>query len=265
MTRPQTLRTATDYRPALLWLMGQLERTTTSAALAEFERELGDMIPPEHREENKNHNIKWEWYVRWSRQDLVNAGLMGSGGHGIWTITPEGQQWLEKHPGGGGNELKAYLSSTKRGKKASTTVSRRTSGRRTRSRARRTKTEAEFSSDDLKHIKEYMPPNKFQARFGERWEALIAEGRARTCTEISDRELGRCARQVLREVHAFLSGDGNAISSEKAYDWMQFCYTLGLYRETAALFAFVFQDDLPEWAYERARKMAEACRARISP
>lgn len=50
---------------------------------------------------------------------------------------------------------------------------------------------------------------------------------------------------------------------EKAYDWMQFCYALGLYRETAALFAFVFQDDLPEWAYERARKMAEACKARL--
>jgi len=63
-------------------------------------------------------------------------------------------------------------------------------------------------------------------------------------------------------VHDFLDGK-TAASSEKAYDWMQFCYALSLYRETAALFAFVFQDDLPEWAYERARKMAEACRARI--
>jgi hypothetical protein len=44
---------------------------------------------------------------------------------------------------------------------------------------------------------------------------------------------------------------------------MQFCYALGLYRETAALFAYVSQDDLPEWAYQRARKMAEACRARL--
>jgi len=243
--------------------MGQLERTTTSAALAEFERALGDLIPPEHYKENKSGRIKWDWYVRWSRQDLVNAGLMGSGGHGIWTITPAGQQWLEKHPDGGGDELKAYLSSTKRDKKAGTTTSRRTLGRKTRSRTRRTKTGAGLSFDDLKHIKEYIPPDEFQARFGKQWEALLAEERTRTCTEISDRELGQRARQVVREVHAFLSGDGNAISSEKAYDWMQFCYALGLYRETAALFAFVFQDDLPEWAYERARKMAEACRARL--
>ena len=64
-------------------------------------------------------------------------------------------------------------------------------------------------------------------------------------------------------MHDFLDGNAAAASSEKAYDWMQFCYALRLYRETAALFAFVFQDDLPEWAYERARKVAEACRTRI--
>ena len=148
MTKPQTLRTAMGYRPALLWLMGRLEHATTSDALVEFERVFGDVIPPEHRQANKSGNIKWEWYVRWSRQDLVNAGLMGSGGHGIWTITTEGRQWLEGHPDGGGDELKAYLSSTERGKEAGTTVSRRTSGRRIRSRTRRTKTEAGLSFDD---------------------------------------------------------------------------------------------------------------------
>jgi len=81
-------------------------------------------------------------------------------------------------------------------------------------------------------------------------------------TTISNRELDTRARAVLNKVHDFLDGNA-AASSEKAYDWMQFCYALSLYRETAALFAFVFQDDLPEWAYERARKMAEACRARM--
>lgn len=263
MMKPQILRTATDYRPALLWLMGRLKRAATSEALAEFERVIGDLIPAEHREENESGKIKWEWYVRWSRQDLVGAGLMGSGGHGIWTITPKGQQWLAEHPDGGGDELKAYLSSAKKSKKAGTTTSRRTSGRKTRSRRRRTQAEAGLSFDDLKHIKRYIPPDEFQARFGARWEALLAEERARVQTDISDKELAQRARQILREVYAFLSGDGGAVSSEKTYDWMQFCYALGLYRETTALFAFVFQDDLPQWAYERARKMAEACRARL--
>jgi hypothetical protein len=60
MSKPRTLKTATDYRPALLWLMGQLERATTSEALAEFERLLGDLIPPAHRGETRSGKIKWE-------------------------------------------------------------------------------------------------------------------------------------------------------------------------------------------------------------
>ncbi|MFW6116532.1 MAG: winged helix-turn-helix domain-containing protein [bacterium] len=99
--RPRRLETSTDYRPALLWLMGELGRARTSDAIAEFERRLGHLIPPEHREENDSGNIKWEWYVRWSRQDLVNDGRMGSGGRGIWTITEAGRKWLKNQGEGG--------------------------------------------------------------------------------------------------------------------------------------------------------------------
>jgi len=106
-----------DYRPALLWLMGRLERATPSQALAEFERAFSDLIPPEHHEQNESGNIKWEWYVRWSRLDLVIVGLMGSGGRGIWTITPEGQQWLAEHPDGGGDQLKAQVGAARKGRK----------------------------------------------------------------------------------------------------------------------------------------------------
>ena len=109
MTKPQTLRTATDYRPALLWLMGQLERATISDVLEEFERALGDLIPPEHFQENESGSIKWDNYVRWARQYLVNAGLMGNDGRGTWAITPAGQQWLSEYPDGGGEKLKASI------------------------------------------------------------------------------------------------------------------------------------------------------------
>jgi hypothetical protein len=40
--------------------MGQLERATTSEALVEFERVLGDLIPPAHRGETRSGKIKWE-------------------------------------------------------------------------------------------------------------------------------------------------------------------------------------------------------------
>jgi len=131
-----------------------------------------------------------------------------------------------------------------------------------RSRRRRTAAPPGITLEQLKAIKAVIPPDQFRQILGELYDQLLAEERARAKTPISNRELGKRARTVLREVHDFLDGKTSA-SSEKAYNWMQFCYALGLYRETAALFAHVFQDDLPEWAYERARKMAEACRARI--
>jgi hypothetical protein len=129
MSKPKTLKTATDYRPALLWLMGQLERATTSEALAEFERLLGDLIPPAHRGETRSGKIKWDRYVRRSRMDLQNAGLMGSGGRGVWTITPQGQQWLAEHPDGGGGELKALLKPVNKDKAPRTAAARPASGR----------------------------------------------------------------------------------------------------------------------------------------
>ena len=67
-TRPQTLRVATDYRPALLWLMGELGQAQTSEAIAEFERRLGDLIPPEHRELNESGRIRWEHWDAFSGQ-----------------------------------------------------------------------------------------------------------------------------------------------------------------------------------------------------
>jgi len=244
MAKPQTLRTIEDYRPALLWLMGQLKRAQKWDALAEFERELGALIPPEHLQENSPI-----YYVSRARRALVKAGLMGSGGRGIWTITPAGQQWLAEHPDGGEEELKALVRLVKK-----------------RVEARSLKQAAApvgVTLEQLKATKAAIPPDQFRQIWGGLYDQLLAQERARSKTTISDRQLGTRARAVLREVHDFLDGDSGAVSSEKAYDWMLFCYSLGLHRETVALSAYVFKDDLPEWAYERASKMAEACRARL--
>lgn len=116
-TRPQTLNSSTDYYPALLWLMGELEQAQTSEAIAEFERRMGELIPHEHRELNASGSIKWEHYVRWSRQALVNAGLMGSAGRGIWTITQAGKQWLQDHPDGSKAELMALIRQSRAARK----------------------------------------------------------------------------------------------------------------------------------------------------
>lgn len=102
---PSSLQTSTDYRPALLWLMNELGSGRAAEVIAEFDRRLGHLIPPAHRETNKSGFIKWEHYVRWSRQHLYDVGMMRSAGKGIWMITEAGREWLINHPDGGKKEL----------------------------------------------------------------------------------------------------------------------------------------------------------------
>jgi restriction endonuclease Mrr len=104
-TEPQALRTAIDYRPALLWLMGEIGVSRASVAIKAFERTLGHLIPPEHRRSSKSGRSRWEEYLHWARQDLVNAELMGSEKRGLWAITADGRTWLGAHPDGGGRQL----------------------------------------------------------------------------------------------------------------------------------------------------------------
>ncbi|TEU16815.1 MAG: hypothetical protein E3J21_09765 [Anaerolineales bacterium] len=107
--KPQKLKVATDYRPALLWLMARLESARMRDVMAAFEEAFGDLIPAEHRETNKSGRIKWEHYVVWSRFDLVGAGLMGSGGRGIWTITTSGNEWLLGNPDADSADLSVFI------------------------------------------------------------------------------------------------------------------------------------------------------------
>jgi len=105
------LETADDYRPVLLRLMGDLGEARLPQVIAEFDQRWGDLIPLEHREQNESGDVRWQHYVRWARQHLVNAGLMGSGGHGVWTITEAGREWLREHPDGGKDALVVLLRS----------------------------------------------------------------------------------------------------------------------------------------------------------
>lgn len=107
--KPQKLEVATDYRLALLWLMARLESARMRDVMAAFEEAFGDLIPAEHRETNKSGRIKWEHYVAWSRFDLVGAGLMGSGGRGVWTITQAGKDWLLGNPNADSADLAALI------------------------------------------------------------------------------------------------------------------------------------------------------------
>jgi len=237
-----------DYEVPLLRLLSTLEggQGQASEVIRLFAERYEDNIHADQRELLSRGMPRWQENVRRARYGLVQCGLMDAPARGVWRVTDAGRQWLEDHP-------------------EATRLEPGRRPRRTRRRRAHAAAQAGATLEQLKATKTAMPPDRFRQIWGELYDQLLVEERAWSKTTISNRELGTRARAVLREVHDFLDGNAAAASSEKAYDWMQFCYALGLYRETAALFAFVFQDDLPEWAYERARKMAEACRARISP
>jgi len=107
--KPKRLDVATDYHLALLWLMARLESARVGEVMAAFEEAFGDLIPSEHRGTNKSERIKWQHYVAWSRFALVSAGLMGSGGRGVWTITQAGKEWLLENPNADSADLAAFL------------------------------------------------------------------------------------------------------------------------------------------------------------
>jgi hypothetical protein len=74
-----------------------------------------------------------------------------------------------------------------------------------------------------------------------------------------DRWLKVVSAQVT-EIRAFLSGRAeHRPSDEKLCDWVQFCYTFGLYVEGRDLFALVNEADVNTWYLERTRKLARIC------
>lgn len=242
----QVLHTSTDYDVPLLRLLAELPggQGIAQEVIRIFIERYRESIPEWHYEHTQSGQIRYEKNIHWARMELVERGFVDSPAYGIWRITEAGRRWLEEHPDATRLEPQKRAAPVRRERP-------------------RPSAPPGITLQQLQATKAVMPPEQFRAIWGELYDRLLAEERARAVTDISDTELARRARRVLREIHAFLRGEGGAITSEKAYNWMLFCYTLGLYRETAALFSFVAQGDLPEWAYDRARKMAEACRAQL--
>ena len=110
------IQTTTDYRYPLLWLMGELLSASTRDVISEFEKRFDDLIPEQHYESTRTGKIIWKNSIQWARQYLVYAGIMGSGGHGVWTITDAGINWLLEHTEENISELDTVVEKAKREK-----------------------------------------------------------------------------------------------------------------------------------------------------
>jgi hypothetical protein len=219
--------------------------------LRRFEKEYGRRIPRKHYELNSDGNCKWDTNVRFSRESLKKYGFLNASTRGIWRITGEGLQWLKEHPHA------THISGERR---------------RTTPRTRR-KTVLKVSSvadsgitlEMLEQTRKQMSANQFRQVWGKVYDRLLAEERAKTITEIDSAELGRRLRGWLDDVHNFLHGKITSTpSSEVLCDWIQFCYAMGLYREAAALLAYVHGSEVDPAIYKRARRVAEVCRSKLT-
>jgi hypothetical protein len=219
--RPNKLEKTNDYRPALLWLMGKIKSGTTNYVIEEFGNRFSDIIPPEHYEENNSGEIKWDWAVRWSRQDLYNSGLMGSGGRGIWTITDDGLTWLKKYPDGGGQRLLQLIYQTKKDKYGDNQKDKST-------------------ATIHKEVKKTTPPPEANR---------------------NNEDIYRLLDQQISKIKKFLQGRSAVRpSDEQLCDWIHFCYTFQLYEDGQAIFNYVDKEKVDPWHYRRTKRYIQVIR-----
>jgi len=255
---PDEIRRRDQYSLALLRLMAELGQAQTSEAVDEFERRLGHLIPSEHRELNPSGNLKWEWSVRWARQDLVRAGLMGSGGHGIWTITEAGRQWLKSNP----NAARVGLATGRGSRTGGGTARRRSS----RPRARTTKPAGGrgITLEMLERTRAAMPASEFRQLWGPIYDELLAEDRAKATTPISQTELGMRAKREIDKIHSYLHGrHTEKPDAKRMCAWIEFCYTLELHREAASLLQYLDENEVEAAVYGQVKRLATASKAKL--
>jgi len=240
--------TQTDYEVPLLGLLSELPggQGTVAEVRRLFVERYGHLIPQQDYGSRDDGDIIWENNVRFSRQHLKQYGFLDASRRGIWRISDAGRQWLKDNPDARRIKGKARRSS--------------------RSRRRSSKKGAALgiTLEMLEQTRKLMPAGQFRQVWGEIYDRLLAEERARAITAITQTELGRRTRRWLDDVHAFLSGkNASPPSSEVLCDWIHFCYTLELYREAAALLPYVREDEVDAAIYKQARRVAEVCRGKL--
>jgi hypothetical protein len=123
----------------------------------------------------------------------------------------------------------------------------------------------DITLEKLERIRQLMPQDQFRQDWGEFYEHLLTEERAKAITPLNDRLLVNRVHPVVQRIQEFLQGrSSEAPNSEVVCDWIFLCYTLELYREGAALWQYVSSDEVDAWHYQRTLKLSTACRAKAS-
>lgn len=241
----------TDYEVPLLRLLAELPngqgRTVDVCRL--FEKKYQAHIPKSHYGTRTDGSPIWENNVHWSREHLKRLGFLDGSTRGVWKITDAGRQWLAENP------QATRVKGVKRGPRgprqsASQTVSRPAA--------------PGITIEMLEQTRKVMPADQFRQVWGELYDQLVAQERAKAITEINQTELGRRARDYLNPIHAFLSGRlENSPSGEQLANWILFCYVLELYREASSLFSFIQEESIDPALYKWVKRVSNLCRNKL--
>ena len=116
----------------------------------------------------------------------------------------------------------------------------------------------------LQATKRDMSPEQFRAVWGDLYDQLLAEERAKTITDVTQAALGQRAQRKVDRIRAFLGGkQALRPKSQVICGWIDLCYELELYREAACLLQYVLEDEVDPPLYRRTKRLAEASRARL--
>lgn len=247
----------TDYHVPLLKVLADLpEGAPKREVLALFWERYQEHIPPDHLQPVASHprELIWENKVAWARNRLKDIGFIDASEYGLWRLSNTGRDWVANNP-----NATVRVS----GKPVTATRSARTRKRQSAPSASKPPAYG-LTFEMLEQTRKAMPLEQFRQVWGLVYDQLQAEERAKALTPFSDKQLLQAVRQPVRRIHAFLQGRGNdSPKSEEICDWIHFCYALELYREAAALWQYVNQDEVHAWQYERTKKIAMVCRTKI--
>jgi len=255
-SRRSQFHSQADYRVALLETLAELSDGTERArdVVARFEERYGDCITPDHRApRHANTTVPiWKDMLHHARLDLVRRDLMDSPANGVWRITEQGRRWLADHP------TTAMLPNLK--------FDRPTPARRTARQVSKkpASSQSEVTLPMLEQVRKYLPEDEFRRAWGDLYDRLLAEERARFITDIDRKALTDAVMTQVRRIQDFLQGRGDSRPSDEVLcDWVHFAYQLGLYREASALLPLINTAEVNDWYYERTKRIALASRVRV--
>lgn len=231
------LRDMDDYCLALLWLMGQLGQAEVGSAYGAFKQQFAGLMRPEL------HELKLRSSLHGARQKLVGVDLLGSGGRGVWVITPVGQEWLadQADPGQAKDVLHTLLMS---------------------SRQRRGSGDEPGVGDGLlpaprrKGTLASVLPAQTEGQQGV-VRGTVQRPRKRRAEAASLRRARSNLEQMVSAIHKLLQGTlPSRPTDEVLCDWVHLCSTLELYVEACHLFAYISPAAVDPVLYQQAHGWA---------